>query len=75
MDECPPDNLQHLGKIAIQAATPVGQAFQGSNDEQRPTRSLILTDLIFQRKEARDIQRRRDLSKSILKRVKRERHM
>ena len=72
MDECPPVNLHDLWKIAIQAATPVRQAFQGPNDVQRPARSLILKDLVFQRKEVRDIQRRRDLSKSILKQARRE---
>ena len=72
MDECPPDNLQDLGKIAIQATTPVGQAFQIPNGVQRLVRSLIFKDLVFQRKEARDIQRRRDLSKSILKQARRE---
>ena len=72
MDECPPDNLQDLGKIAIQAAIPAGEAFQGPNGVSRPGRSLILKDLVFQRKEARDTQRRRDLSKSILKQARRE---
>ena len=72
MDECPPDNLQDLGKIAIQAAIPAGEAFQGPNGVSRPGRSLILKDLVFQRKEARDIQRRRDLSKSILNQAKME---
>ena len=69
MDECPPDNLQDLGKIAIQTAA---QAFQGPNGVQRPARSLTLKDLIFQRKEARDIQRRRILSKAVLKQARRE---
>ena len=72
MDECPPDNLQDLGKIVIQAATRVRQTFQGPNGVQRFARSLILKDLVFQRKEARDIKRRRDLSKSILKQARRE---
>ena len=75
MDECPPDNLQDLGKIAIQAAIPAGEAFQGPNGVSRPGRSLILKDLVFQRKEARDTQRRRDLSKSILKQARRELRM
>ena len=50
MDECPPDNLQDLGQIAIQAAIPAGEVFRGPNGLSRPGRSLILKDLMLQRK-------------------------
>ena len=75
MDECPPDNLHELGQIVIQAAIPAGETFRGPNGVSRPGRSLILKALMLQRKEARDDQRRRDLSKSIHKRAKPELRM
>ena len=75
MDECPPDNLQDLGKITIQAAILAGEAFRGPNGVSRPGRSLILNDLMLERKEARDGQRRRDLSKAIHKQARRELQM
>ena len=72
MDECPPDNLQDLGQIVIQAAILAGEAFRGPNGVSRPGRSLILKKLIIQRNEARDGQRRRDLSKAIHKQARRK---
>ena len=61
-----------MGHIAGQAAGPSGSRLQGPKDIKRPDKSLQLKDLILQRKETRDTDGRRLLSKRIHKQVKRE---
>ena len=63
MDEYLPDNLQDLGQIAMRTTMLAGEVFPLSNEVSQPGRSLILKNLTFEIKDARDAQRRRDLRK------------
>ena len=61
-----------LWHIAVQAAGPYGSRLQGPKGTKRPGKSLELKDLKLQRKESRDINDRRILSKRIHKQARRE---
>ena len=59
----------------MQTIIPAGETFRGPKGVSRPDRSLVLKDLVFQRKETLDIQRREDVNRSILKQARRELQM
>ena len=70
--ECPPTSLRELDHIAVQAARSSGSRRRGPKGIKRPGKSLELKDLILQRKETRDRNGRRILSKRIHKQARRE---
>ena len=75
MHDCPPTSLRDLGKIAVEAAEPSGSRLQGPKGIKRPGQSLELKDLVLQRKETRDTNGRRKLSKLIHKQSRKELRM
>ena len=75
MHDCPPTSLRDLGKIVVEAAEPSGSRLQGPKGIKRPGQSLELKDLVLQRKETRDTNGRRKLSKLIHKQSRKELRM
>ena len=54
MDEYPPTLLQDFGKIALKAPPPGRIHFYGTRNVKRSMQSLVLNDLMLQRKETHD---------------------
>ena len=70
--ESPPTCLYELGQIAVQSAEAGSERFQGPKGVKRPAQSLELKDLCIQRKEARNMQTRKDLRKKIQRQARNE---